>query len=61
MGDFLTALGLAMAIEGAAYALFPNAMRRMMAQVLEQPSNMIRMVGLSLAALGVGVVWLVRG
>ena len=37
MADLMTALGLAIAIEGIAYALFPDAMKRMMAKVMEQP------------------------
>ncbi|NQU57351.1 MAG: DUF2065 domain-containing protein [Rhodospirillales bacterium] len=59
--DLFAAFGLALVLEGAAYALFPDAMRKMMAQVLElAPSNM-RFVGLVAAVLGVGIVWLVRG
>ena len=57
----LTALALAVAIEGIVYALFPDAMKRMMAQVMEQPSGRIRTVGLVAAAAGVFVLWLVRG
>ncbi len=59
--DLFAAFGLALVLEGAAYALFPDAMRKMMAQVLElAPSNM-RTVGLIAALLGVTIVWLVRG
>lgn len=61
MKDFLTAVALAIAIEGAAYALFPDAMKRMMARVLTQPTTMLRTAGLIAAAVGVGVVWLIRG
>jgi uncharacterized protein len=60
MADLITALGLAMVIEGVLYALFPDAMRRMMAIVLGQPQNQIRAAGLFAAALGVLIVWLVR-
>lgn len=59
--DLFAALGLALALEGAAYALFPEAMRRMMAQVLELATSSLRLVGLVAAVLGVGIVWLVRG
>ncbi len=59
--DLFAAFGLALVLEGAAYALFPDAMRKMMAQVLElAPSNM-RTVGLVVAVVGVTIVWLVRG
>ncbi len=61
MADLLTALGLAIALEGAAYALFPSAMKKMLLQVLAQPSGHLRNAGLVAAALGVAVVWMVRG
>ncbi len=56
-----TALGLAVAIEGAAYALFPEAMKRMMLVVLAQPPSSLRTAGVVAAVAGVGVVWLIRG
>ena len=61
MADLLTALGLALALEGVAYALFPGAMKKMLLQVLAQPSSHLRNAGLAAAALGVGLIWLVRG
>ena len=57
----LTALALAVAIEGIVYALFPDDMKRMMARVIEQPSAGIRTAGLIAAVAGVFVLWLVRG
>lgn len=60
MRDFLTALGLALVIEGVAYALFPGAMQRMMAQVLTLPPPLLRVFGLVAAISGVLAVWLVR-
>ena len=57
----LTALGLAIAIEGMIYALFPEAMKRMMATVMVQPVGGIRIAGLSAAVAGVFILWLVRG
>jgi uncharacterized protein YjeT (DUF2065 family) len=61
MSDLVTALGLALAIEGILYALFPDAMRKMMAQLLSQPPTVVRTSGLLAAAVGVVIVWLVRG
>ena len=61
MTDLITALALAITLEGIAYALFPNGMKRMMAQALEQPAGTLRAVGLAAAAGGVFVLWLVRG
>ncbi len=61
MADFLTAVGLVLVIEGALYALFPESMKRMMIMVGPQPSRILRATGLGAAALGVTLVWLVRG
>jgi uncharacterized protein YjeT (DUF2065 family) len=58
--DFLTAIGLALAIEGALYGLFPNAMRRMVARMLTEPAESIRFGALAMACLGVAIVWLAR-
>lgn len=60
MSDLIVALGLVLVIEGILYALFPDAMRRMMAQVLEMPPSVIRGAGLTAAAVGLGLVWLIR-
>jgi uncharacterized protein YjeT (DUF2065 family) len=59
--DLFTALALAVAIEGIAYALFPDAMKRMMVTVLAQPAGNLRAAGLIAAVLAVGVVWMIRG
>jgi uncharacterized protein len=59
--ELLTALGLVLAIEGVIYALFPEGMKRMMARVMEMPAASLRAAGLAAAAIGVGLVWLVRG
>ncbi len=61
MTVFLTALGLAIVIEGVCYALFPDAMKKMMLHVLAQPTSTLRAFGIGAAAVGVVIVWLVRG
>ena len=61
MDDFITALGLAIALEGIAYALFPEGMKAMMAQMQTQPPAILRTVGLVAAITGVLVIWLIRG
>jgi len=61
MSDVATAIGLVLALEGALYALFPDFMRRMAAQVLQAPGDTLRIAGVISAVLGVAVVWLVRG
>lgn len=61
MLDFLTAVALILVIEGAVYALFPDAMKRLMAQVLTLPDGSLRWAGLAAAVLGIVLVWLIRG
>lgn len=61
MTDFLTALALALVIEGALYGVFPEAMKKFMAQLLAQPSGTLRGAGITAAIVGVGVIWLLRG
>jgi uncharacterized protein YjeT (DUF2065 family) len=61
MPDLLAALGLAFVLEGAAYALAPNAMRRLMERALLMPDAQLRLSGLLAAALGLLLVWLARG
>lgn len=61
MVEFLTALGLALVLEGLIYALFPVAMKRLLVQILSMPSPSIRTTGLTLAILGVTLVWIARG
>ena len=57
----MVAAGLALALEGAAYALFPNAMKRLIAVALATEEGSLRLSGLASVALGVCIVWLVRG
>ncbi|MCC2110717.1 MAG: DUF2065 domain-containing protein, partial [Hyphomicrobiales bacterium] len=54
-------LGLVLAIEGALYAAAPSSLKRMMIIALETPDGTLRTAGVVALALGVGVVWLVRG
>ena len=59
--DLITALALVLVIEGALYALFPDAMKRMMVSIADMPAEILRNAGLIAAVIGVGIVWLVRG
>ena len=61
MTDFLTAFALVLVIEGILYALFPNTMRRLIAEALALPERQMRAAGLVAAVAGVGLVWLLRG
>lgn len=61
MSDFLTALGLVLALEGTLYALAPGGMKNVMVSALKTPDQALRIAGLVALALGVLIVWLVRG
>lgn len=61
MDDLLTALALVLVIEGALYALFPGAMRRAMARLLETPDPPVRLAGLLAALIGLAAVYFIRG
>lgn len=55
------ALALVLVIEGALYALFPRAMKNMLAQAMSMPESTLRGVGLASAIAGVFIIWLLRG
>jgi uncharacterized protein YjeT (DUF2065 family) len=59
--DFLAAIGLVLVIEGLVYGGFPALARKLAAEVLSMPENVLRIGGLVAIAVGVGIVWLVRG
>ncbi len=61
MTDFLTALALVLVIEGLFLAIFPQRLRQIL-EVLESiPPESLRIGGVTAAALGVFLVWLLRG
>ena len=61
MSDLVVALGLVLVIEGVLYGGLPGLARRLAAEVLTMPEQVLRVSGLVAAALGVVIVWLVRG
>ncbi|MEM7120898.1 MAG: DUF2065 domain-containing protein [Pseudomonadota bacterium] len=61
MTEILVAIAIALFLEGAAYALFPNAMKRAMLHVLAQPVATVRLTGLAVAVAAVTLMWLVKG
>ena len=61
MSDLGVALALVLVIEGALYALFPEAMKRSLAMALEMPPAKLRAGGLAAALVGVFLVWVIRG
>ena len=61
MRDLVVALALALAMEGLLFAAFPDAVKRAMLDAAHTPSDRMRIVGLGSAAIGVVIVWVVRG
>lgn len=61
MSDLFVALGLVLVIEGVLYGGFPNFAKRLAADALSMPEQVLRFGGLLAICLGVLIVWLVRG
>ncbi len=61
MSDLFAALGLMFVIEGAMYALFPEAMKRMVLQLLALQPSHIRFAGLTFAIFGFLIIAVIRG
>lgn len=61
MNDFLAAVGLLLVFEGLLYGGFPYLAKRMAWDVSQAPEQALRFAGLAAIAIGVGIVWLVRG
>ncbi len=61
MKDVATAIGLVLVLEGALYALFPDLMKRMAQHAIQSPGDTLRIAGVISVAIGVALVWLVRG
>jgi hypothetical protein len=61
MTDFLTALALVLVIEGLFLAIVPHRLKQILAMLEAVPPESLRVGGLAAAALGVFLVWLLRG
>jgi len=61
IADFVTAIGLVLVIEGVLLAAIPDALRRMVAAVMTQPADALRIGGVASALIGLLIVWLARG
>ncbi len=59
--DLGVALGLVLAIEGAALALFAGRMKTMMRMFLEVEDRHIRAIALLSLLTGLIIVWIIRG
>ena len=61
MTDLMVGIGLVLVIEGVIYAAVPSAMKRMMSRLFDMPDQNLRLAGVISVAVGVLIVWLVRG
>lgn len=61
MVDLATAVGLVLVLEGLLWAVSPGAMKRAAALALGMADEQLRLAGLAAVAVGVLLVWLVRG
>jgi len=61
MTDFLVALGLVLVIEGLLWSLAPSLGRKLLQATAGTPESSLRVAGAVAVAVGVAVVWLVRG
>lgn len=60
MEFFLCVLGMVLVVEGLPYFAFPEKMKALMNMMLEQDDTTLRIVGGTLLALGVLIVFLAR-
>ena len=61
MNDVLVAVGLMAVLEGLLYAAAPSLMRKGLRQLLDASDFWLRTGGVAAMAVGVAVVWAVRG
>jgi len=61
MTDFIVGVALVLVIEGTLYAAAPKGMKGMMRQMQHMPDTLLRRAGLIALAIGVAIVWMVRG
>jgi uncharacterized protein YjeT (DUF2065 family) len=61
MTDLATAVALVLVLEGLLWAVSPSAMKRAAAMALGLADEQLRLWGLVAVAVGVVLVWLVRG
>ncbi|KUO55272.1 MAG: hypothetical protein APF80_01240 [Alphaproteobacteria bacterium BRH_c36] len=61
MQDLFVALGLVLVIEGLVWAVAPDMGRRLLEIAAQTPKSSLQMAGWTAVAVGVGIVWLLRG
>lgn len=61
MSDLIVGIGLVLIIEGLLWAAFPDLANRLLAAAAETPEATLRFAGAGAIALGLLIVWFVRG
>ncbi|MCB1509903.1 MAG: DUF2065 domain-containing protein [Hyphomicrobiaceae bacterium] len=61
MTDLLVGIGLVFVIEGVLWAAFPGLAVKLLASAAQTPEQTLRTLGVFAAAVGVAIVWAVRG
>jgi uncharacterized protein YjeT (DUF2065 family) len=61
MSDVLVAIGLVLVLEGLLWAAAPHFALRLLATAAQTPEQALRVAGAAAIAIGVVIVWLVRG
>jgi uncharacterized protein len=61
MSDLVTALGLVLVIEGLIWAAFPRGGVALLRLAADSPESSLRTSGAIAMAVGVAIVWVVRG
>jgi len=61
VSDLVVGIGLVLVIEGLIWALAPATGVRMLAAAASTPQQALRLAGLASVAVGVVLVWLIRG
>lgn len=61
MTELIVAAGLFLVFEGLIYALAPRSVKKAALILPQIPDNKLRNFGLIAIAIGVGLVWLIRG
>lgn len=57
---FLCVIGMVMVVEGLPYFSFPDQMRKLMRIMMERDDLTLRIMGASLALVGLAIVYLAR-
>ncbi len=61
MSDLAVGLGLVLVIEGLLWGLAPHMALRLLAMAAATPQQTLRISGWAAVAIGMAIVWLIRG